>query len=207
MKYIKYILLAIITVSLAIATFMERSQGTAFAMTYVEHSVWFWTLCIVCLFLFLFDCFKRKRPLPQCLIVISVAVVLCGAAVSFYTAENTVIHLRKDVPLQRQALTLTLKDFRIINYDGTDTPADFVSNFEISENGRVVPASVSMNNTFRYKNYRFFQTSYDSDSSGTVLTMNDDFIGSLLVYCGFSRFVIAVIFYFFNISGMRFKRP
>ncbi|MDR0619067.1 MAG: cytochrome c biogenesis protein CcsA [Bacteroidales bacterium] len=196
MKYIKYIFLAIIAVSLVVATFVEKFYDKTFALAHIEHSIWFCTLCGACVLLFLFDCIKYRRSLPRYLIVISVLIVLCGATVSFFTAENTVVHLRKDIPLQEQSLTLTLKNFEIVNYSGTNTPADFISDFEILENGKTVLANVSMNNTFRYKNYRFFQTSYDSDSLGTILTINNDFIGSLLVYCGFALFVIAAIFYF-----------
>ena len=44
---------------------------------------------------------------------------------------------------------------------------------------------IFMNNILNYSGYRFFQSSYDSDEKGTVLSVNYDWWGTLLTYVGY----------------------
>ena len=42
-----------------------------------------------------------------------------------------------------------------------------------------------MNNVLNYKGYRFFQSSYDKDEKGTILSVNFDWWGTLITYIGY----------------------
>jgi cytochrome c-type biogenesis protein CcsB len=44
---------------------------------------------------------------------------------------------------------------------------------------------IFMNNILNYHGYRFFQSSYDMDEKGTVLSVNRDWWGTLLTYLGY----------------------
>jgi cytochrome c-type biogenesis protein CcsB len=55
-----------------------------------------------------------------------------------------------------------------------------------------------MNNVLDYKQYRFFQSSYDTDEKGTVLSVNHDFWGTLISYIGYALLCIGFIITLFN---------
>ena len=42
-----------------------------------------------------------------------------------------------------------------------------------------------MNNILKYKGYRFFQSSFDKDEKGTILSVNQDYWGTLISYFGY----------------------
>jgi cytochrome c-type biogenesis protein CcsB len=50
-----------------------------------------------------------------------------------------------------------------------------------------------MNNTLKYRGYRFYQSSYDQDELGTVLSVNKDYWGSLITYIGYFLMALGMI--------------
>ena len=50
-----------------------------------------------------------------------------------------------------------------------------------------------MNNILNYKGYRFFQASYFPDESGTILSVNQDKLGTAVTYLGYLMLLISVI--------------
>ena len=50
-----------------------------------------------------------------------------------------------------------------------------------------------MNNILNYKGYRFFQASYFPDESGTILSVNQDRVGTFVTYLGYFLLLLAVI--------------
>lgn len=90
--------------------------------------------------------------------------------------------------------SVKLNDFKLERYPGSNSPSSYESevtlyddrtNFEHSQR-------VYMNNVLDYDGYRFFQSSYDQDELGTVLSVNYDFWGTAITY----------IAYFFLFLGM-----
>ncbi len=55
-----------------------------------------------------------------------------------------------------------------------------------------------MNNTLNYKGYKFFQSSYDTDENGTVLSVNHDFWGTWITYLGYLLLAIGFILSILN---------
>ena len=51
-----------------------------------------------------------------------------------------------------------------------------------------------MNHVLNYKGYRFFQSSYDMDERGTVLSVNHDFIGTWTSYFGYFLLALGFVF-------------
>jgi cytochrome c-type biogenesis protein CcsB len=50
-----------------------------------------------------------------------------------------------------------------------------------------------MNNVLDYQGYRFFQSSYDQDELGTVLSVNHDFWGTWISYLGYLMMTVGMI--------------
>ena len=55
-----------------------------------------------------------------------------------------------------------------------------------------------MNNVLDYKGYRFFQSSYDRDEKGTVLSVNSDRLGTWVTYFGYALMIIGFIWTLLN---------
>ena len=57
---------------------------------------------------------------------------------------------------------------------------------------------IFMNNVLDYKKYRFFQSSYDQDDKGTILSVNHDFYGTKITYLGYFLLTLGFIFSLFS---------
>jgi hypothetical protein len=55
-----------------------------------------------------------------------------------------------------------------------------------------------MNNILDYDGYRFFQSSYDKDEGGTILSVNHDFWGTTITYIGYLLLGFGFIFNLFS---------
>ncbi len=54
-----------------------------------------------------------------------------------------------------------------------------------------------MNHVLNYKGYRFFQSSFDPDRMGTVLSVNHDYWGTLISYIGYGLLFLGMFVIFF----------
>jgi cytochrome c-type biogenesis protein CcsB len=82
---------------------------------------------------------------------------------------------------------LQLTDFQMEKYPGSDSPSSFASELILKDKERNVNRNVRifMNNTLNYRGYKFFQSSYDQDEGGTVLSVNADELGTNVTYLGY----------------------
>jgi cytochrome c-type biogenesis protein CcsB len=89
--------------------------------------------------------------------------------------------------------SIRLKDFQLDRYPGSMSPASYASEVTLidEEKGVEKPYRIFMNHVLDYRDYRFFQSSYDTDEKGTVLSVNHDpgknptYLGYLLLTIGF----------------------
>ena len=90
---------------------------------------------------------------------------------------------------------LRLKDFQLERYIGSESPSSFASEIELIDKERNLNKDVRifMNNTLKYRGYRFYQSSYDQDELGTVLSVNKDFLGTLVTYIGYFLMTLGMI--------------
>ena len=97
----------------------------------------------------------------------------------------------RKIPLSFQ---LHLEDFQLERYPGSNSPSSFASEVVLIDKSEGVERNVRifMNNTLLYKGYKFFQSSYDQDEKGTILSVNHDFWGTWISYI--SYFMLAVGF-------------
>jgi hypothetical protein len=83
---------------------------------------------------------------------------------------------------------LHLDDFVLTTYPGSDNPASFESHVRIYDEERGVngrPIRIYMNHPLDYRGFRHFQSSYDRDRMGTILSVNHD-PGKLPTYFGYT---------------------
>ncbi|WPO81134.1 cytochrome c biogenesis protein CcsA [Chryseobacterium sp. JJR-5R] len=81
---------------------------------------------------------------------------------------------------------LKLDDFVMETYPGSSSPSAYESHIKIIDEGRQTPFKIYMNHVLNHKGYRFFQSSFDPDRMGTVLSVNHDFWGTLISYIGYA---------------------
>ena len=100
---------------------------------------------------------------------------------------------------------MSLDDFQIAYYEGTYTPMDYISRFTVTDGGRQVAGEVSMNNVFSFRHYRFYQSGYDADGNGTILSVSHDPWGIGLTYTGYALLLLTMVAFFFQ-KGSRFRK-
>ncbi|MBO4232776.1 c-type cytochrome biogenesis protein CcsB [Riemerella anatipestifer] len=98
---------------------------------------------------------------------------------------------------------LKLDDFVMETYPGSSSPSAYESHVQIIDNGKQTPYKIYMNNVLNYRGYRFFQSSFDPDRHGTVLSVNHDYWGTLITYIGYTLMFIAMFITLFW-KGTRF---
>lgn len=83
--------------------------------------------------------------------------------------------------------SIYLRDFELERYPGTMNPSSFASEVTVVDhsNGSELDHRIYMNNVLDYGGYRFFQSSYDSDEKGTILSVNYDAPGTMITYMGY----------------------
>lgn len=98
---------------------------------------------------------------------------------------------------------LKLDDFVMETYPGSSSPSAYESHIKIVEDGKQTPFKIYMNHVLNHKGYRFFQSSFDPDRMGTVLSVNHDFWGTLISYIGYT-FLFGGMFFMFFWKGTHF---
>ena len=184
-----YILLV---VCIGFATVVEKYRGTAFVGEHIYGAWWFsalWAVLTVASLAYIMKQHLYKR-MAVMLLHLSFVVILVGALVTHLTAQRDTIHLRVGIPYHLTSSSqITLKEFRIINYPGTDAPLDYQSVI-LHGNEKVL---VSMNKVGNIDNYRLFQQSYDSDGAGVSLGVSYDPYGIAITYFGYLMLLIGII--------------
>ncbi len=91
--------------------------------------------------------------------------------------------------------SLHLNDFVLDRYAGSMSPSSFASEVTVNDpkENTKFDKRIFMNNVLDYQGYRFFQSSYDSDEMGTILTVNHDFWGTWISYASYLILLIGFI--------------
>ena len=79
---------------------------------------------------------------------------------------------------------LYLKNFILERYPGSMSPSSYASDVKLIDEDLSFDYRIFMNNVLDYKGYRFYQSSYDEDEKGTVLSVNKD-PGKIPTYIGY----------------------
>jgi cytochrome c-type biogenesis protein CcsB len=96
--------------------------------------------------------------------------------------------------------SIRLNDFILERYPGSTSPSGYKSDVVLLDKNENVekPFMIFMNNILKYKGYRFYQSSYDRDEKGTILSVNHDMAGMIVTYTGYSLLFIFIILSLLN---------
>ena len=100
--------------------------------------------------------------------------------------------------------SIHLNDFQLDRYPGSNSPSSYASEVILQDAGMERPFRIFMNNILKYKGYRFFQSSYDTDEKGTILSVNNDAFGTSVTYFGYFIMTLGMLLTLFN-KNSRFK--
>jgi len=117
-----------------------------------------------------------------------------------FSMEGTTIKFAYgDKPIELP-FSLYLREFILDRYPGSESPSSFASEVTLIDKNNNVNEErrIFMNNVLDYKKYRFFQSSYDADEKGTILSVNHDFWGTWISYVGYILLTIGFIITLFN---------
>lgn len=91
--------------------------------------------------------------------------------------------------------SLKLNDFILDRYAGSMSPSSFASVVTVNDpkENKNFHSRIYMNHVLDYQGYRFFQSSYDGDEQGTVLSVNHDFWGTWISYFSYLILMIGFI--------------
>ena len=102
--------------------------------------------------------------------------------------------------LETLPFSLKCNDFILEKYPGTENPSSYASEVSLTDPSANLTENhrIFMNNILSYRGYRFFQSSFDQDESGTYLSVNHDFGGTWISYFGYILLTIGLIMTFFD---------
>jgi len=123
-----------------------------------------------------------------------------------FTLDGVDIQMRIGAKMIKIPFNIKLVDFELERYPGSMTPASYSSRVILidKEQGVEMPYHIYMNHILDHRNYRFFQSSYDPDEKGTVLSVNHD-PGTLPTYIAYLLLGIGMIWSLFIPNG-RFQK-
>lgn len=207
------ILYVVVMAVMAIATIVEKYEGTSFVGTHIYGAWWFsllWALLAAAGIAWMVKQKLHRRPVVA-LLHLSFVIILLGALLTHLTARQGVVHLRigdsTGVYLQPDGsqcslpFSLRLDSFQVVYHEGTRAAADYVSSFTIIDGSKEQSAEVSMNRIANHHGVRLYQSSYDDDMGGTVVAVNSDPWGIPITYTGYFLLFGAFIAVLFDPKG------
>ncbi|MBF0330824.1 MAG: cytochrome c biogenesis protein ResB [Candidatus Omnitrophica bacterium] len=203
---ISVVLIALLTAS----TFLESVHGTEFAQKVFYQTRWFdGIFFLLCINIFCSTVLRfpfQKKHIGFLITHIAILVLLAGAFISknygtegeMSLAEGETANAMQQMDLPTVTalpFSLTLKQFRKIDYPGTMSAAAFESDVTLRDlhSGSTFERTISMNHPLSYAGYKVFQSSYFMDEQHAKISVFSVahnpgilwiYIGSVLACCG-----------------------
>lgn len=204
------ILIAVYGVIMGIATFYEKNTSTAEVFTVFYHSWWFIALQLLMCVNFIAISIKLKLlKQKKWGVIIShygFVIILIGAMHTHLYSYEGFMHIREgessssifvgnanNGTMKTVPFTIELKDFILKRYPGSSSASSYESDVVIKYEGEVISQKIFMNNIAYIGPFRVYQTSYDKDELGTVLTVNKDLEGTIMSYLGYILMTLGFI--------------
>ncbi len=195
-----FLLLVPLLLLLAAATFLEKANGTAWVHKHIYGTAWFtaaWALpCLTGAVGLVWQ--YRRLSVPVLLLHLALLFIAAGACITRLTGIQGVVHLREgvestiyyikpDARTARLPFSLCLKRFDITYRPGSDRPADYRSDITVAHpDGKRSSLQISMNRIGRIGGWRLYQSSFDEDGRGSLLSLNHDPWGTGVTYTGYA---------------------
>jgi cytochrome c-type biogenesis protein CcsB len=100
--------------------------------------------------------------------------------------------------------SIRLNDFILERYPGSNSPSGYKSDVVLVDKTSNVekPFIIFMNNILKYQGYRFYQSSFDRDEKGTILSVNHDRTGMVVTYTGYIMLFIFIFLSMVNRNAL-----
>jgi cytochrome c-type biogenesis protein CcsB len=212
----------VFALAMAAATFIENHFGSMASYNMVYNTRWFELILILLsvnlLGQVIIRKLFRKEKMPVALFHLSFVLMITGAGITRYFGWEGSMHIREgetssicysesdtfdnNMPEKSHGLkeitlpfSLRLNDFILERYPGSSSPSGYKSNVTLIDKAAAIEKSytIFMNNILKYKGYRFYQSSYDKDEKGTILSVNHDPAGMLVTYIGYALLFLFII--------------
>ena len=198
-----YVLAGLYALILAAATFLENSYGPAAAREHFYYAPWFILLQLLqavnLLAMFLQGSYFKRISKGSLIFHGAFVFIWLGAAVTHYVGVTGIMHIREGETVSSMMrdegagmgnaslpFSVTLDDFRLQRYPGSHSPMSYESDLVIKKGDEApVQATVRMNKVIDIDGYRLFQSSFDPDEQGTILSVSYDRPGMQLTYIGY----------------------
>lgn len=191
---------------MAVATVVEKMLGSVFTATNIYGSWWFtaiWTILAIVAVGYIFRQRLFSRPC-NFILHLALATILAGALVTHIFGEQGTIHAtigekasiyltKNEMQPKKLPFSIELDKFYIENYEGTQSPMDYVSCLNFRKGTDSVTFNVSMNKIVEYYGYRFYQSGYDPDFCGTYLSVSHDPVGIGITYVGYALLFVSML--------------
>jgi cytochrome c-type biogenesis protein CcsB len=124
-----------------------------------------------------------------------------------FKINNVVVLVSYGAKMIQVPFSLQLKQFILERYPGSNSPSWFESRVLLVDQkaGLKDDRRVFMNNVLKYKGYRFYQSSYDTDEQGTIFSVNHDYWGTLITYLGYLMLAVGMAISIVN-RNSRFRK-
>lgn len=125
---------------------------------------------------------------------------------SSVTVDNVEFTMSYGSKIIELPFSLYLRNFQLDRYPGSMSPSSFASEVTLIDkvNNIEEHRRIFMNNILNYDGYRFFQSSYDQDEKGTILSVNHDRWGTFVTYIGYFIMALGMVLNFFH-KDSRFR--
>ena len=197
----------VVVAVMAIATFVEKLSGARL------YDAWWFTLLWAVLTAAGLTWFLKQRVRRPSVVTLHLGfvVILAGALLTRLFSEQGIIHIREgetateyltdDELAHELPFSLRLDTFVISFHPGTRAAADYESHLTLTDGSRQADIIVSMNKIYSQSGFRLYQTSYDEDMKGTVLSVNSDPWGIPITYCGYALLFCGLIWMLIDPKG------
>ncbi len=215
---LSWILLILYAVLLGAATVVEQMAGTAAARAYIYNNPLFYLLQLILVVSFIALACKNRLWQPKkygaLVLHVSLIVILAGALITHLFGFEGIVHIREGetsavlyVGEEKRELpfSIRLDNFELVRYSGSSSPSSFESFLTIASAEGARAEHIYMNKVIYEQGYRIYQSSYDPDEQGTVLTLNHDGTGTGVTYAGYALLLSGILLSLFA-PGSRFRQ-
>ena len=201
---------ALLMLSMASATVIERLYGRDCAWGTIYGSWWFMVLWGVLVLSSLTYLFKKRLRQRRGLVLLhlSLTVILLGASVTRLTSVSGHLRLHTGIPVSyfttddgtthNLPFITELDSFSIITSPATGEALDYRACITVHTSSVHYSQSISMNNIGHVYGYRLYMSSFDADGRGVILLVSYDPYGTAITYIGFLLFLVGMAWSVFS---------
>ena len=201
---------ALLMLSMASATVIERLYGRDCAWGTIYGSWWFMVLWGVLVLSSLAYLFKKRLRQRRGLVLLhlSLTVILLGASVTRLTSVSGHLRLHTGFPVSyfttddgtthNLPFITELDSFSIITSPATGEALDYRACITVYTTSVHYSQSISMNSIGHVYGYRLYMSSFDADGRGVILLVSYDPYGTAITYIGFLLFLVGMAWSIFS---------